>query len=387
MSPDGRWIVYVHHAEGVDGLALVDSDGALFPRKLAYGTDFVMQPAWHPDGTMVAYVAWNQPQMPWDGSLLQLAHLKRDADGVPTLDRVETLAGDTQTSLFQPEFSPDGRTLAYASDKTGWWQLYLYDLASGTHTQLTDADAEDAAPAWAQGARTFAWSHDGAAIYFIRNQAGRSACGAAKSAIVSCGASRRSIITAICGRSRRRRCVAKSRCWRRRAPSRIASSRMRLNMRLWRQSHSHSQRDADHQRDRRRRPRRRMGAPAQRLGDADDALRRRRSDLVDGARWRPGLRAVLRADQPRFREHGRSPADRQGARRSHQPDAHEFLGRGAVLHVARLRLPRSQPSRQPGYGKAYRDKLLHAWGSYDVEDSASGAQHLVDQGWRMGGGW
>ncbi|MFN8450480.1 MAG: hypothetical protein U0521_18315 [Anaerolineae bacterium] len=98
VSADGRWIVYVHHAEGVDGLALVDSDGALFPRKLAYGTDFVMQPAWHPDGTMVAYVAWNQPQMPWDGSLLQLAHLKRDADGVPMLDRVETLAGDTQTS-------------------------------------------------------------------------------------------------------------------------------------------------------------------------------------------------------------------------------------------------------------------------------------------------
>ena len=42
-----------------------------------------------------------------------------------------------------------------------------------THTQLTDADAEDSVPAWVQGIRTYAWSHDGKAIYFIRNQASR----------------------------------------------------------------------------------------------------------------------------------------------------------------------------------------------------------------------
>src|SRR5690606_31630443 len=170
VSPDGRWLVYVHHADGIDGLALIDTDGEQFPRKLAYGTDFVMQPSWHPNGAMIAYVAWDQPLMPWDGTELRIAHLAAGADGVPMVERNETIAGDADTSIVQPEFSPDGRWLAYASDKNGWWQLYLYDVESGEHVQLTDAQAEDSAPAWVQGIRTYAWSHDGAAIYFIRNQ-------------------------------------------------------------------------------------------------------------------------------------------------------------------------------------------------------------------------
>src|SRR5579871_5976350 len=74
VSGDGRWVAYVHTADNVDGIALVDTDGKLFPRKLAYGTDFVMQPAWNPEGTMIAYIAWDQPNMAWDGTWLRLAH-------------------------------------------------------------------------------------------------------------------------------------------------------------------------------------------------------------------------------------------------------------------------------------------------------------------------
>ena len=111
--------------------------------------------------------------MPWDGTWLKLAHLTEGPDGVPTVANIETLTGDEHTSIFQPEFSPDGRTLAYVSDQTGWWQLYLYDLDAGTHTQLTDAEAEHGSPAWVQGIRTYAWSRDGKAIYFIRNQNSR----------------------------------------------------------------------------------------------------------------------------------------------------------------------------------------------------------------------
>ena len=79
ISPDGQHVAFVHSAEGVDGLALVDIAGREFPRKLAYGADFVMQPAWHPQGDRLACIAWNQPRMPWDGTELWLLTLSRDA--------------------------------------------------------------------------------------------------------------------------------------------------------------------------------------------------------------------------------------------------------------------------------------------------------------------
>ena len=172
ISPDGKWVMYVHHDGRSDGLAVVDIGGSEWGRKLAFGTDFVMQPVWHPKGTHLAYITWNHPQMPWDGTELRMAKLAYDHAGFPYIESTQTITGDTDTSVFQPEFSPDGKTLAYVSDISGWWQIYLYDLKTGKHTQLTTAEAEHATPAWVQGIRTYGWSLDSEAIYSIRNQKG-----------------------------------------------------------------------------------------------------------------------------------------------------------------------------------------------------------------------
>jgi dipeptidyl aminopeptidase/acylaminoacyl peptidase len=173
ISPDGKWVTFVHQEERADGLVVGDIEGREWPRKLAYGTDFVMQPVWHPAGTHIAYIAWNHPQMPWDGTELRLAKLGYDAhSGFPYVDSMQTIAGDTDTSIFQPEFSPDGKTLAYVSDASGWWQIYLYDLATGKQRQLTSAKAEHGTPAWVQGIRIYGWSHNSRVIYSIRNDKG-----------------------------------------------------------------------------------------------------------------------------------------------------------------------------------------------------------------------
>ena len=169
LSADGNWVAYVHSYEHVDGLAIVDAEGAHFPRKLAYGTDFVMQPVWHPAGRHIAFVAWNHPQMPWNGSELRLIKLAFDASGLPYAGDIVTLAGDAETAIFQPAFSPDGRYLSYISDASGWGQVYVYDLDAQRHIQLTRAAAEHGTPAWAQGMRTYGWSSDSRAIYVLRN--------------------------------------------------------------------------------------------------------------------------------------------------------------------------------------------------------------------------
>ncbi len=170
ISPDGRWLVFVHSYEGQDALAIGDTEGRLWPAKLAAGRDFYMQPAWHPDSSRLAYVAWDHPQMPWDGTQLVLVTLSQTASGLPTVSEEIVIAGDDQTSIFQPQFSPDGRYLVYASDTSGWWQLYIYDLETKEQRQLTHTLAEHAEPAWGQGQRSFGFSPDGRLLYFIRNQ-------------------------------------------------------------------------------------------------------------------------------------------------------------------------------------------------------------------------
>lgn len=172
LSPDGRWLLYVHSYENTDGLLLVDAAGADFPRKFAFGSDFVMQPAWHPQMTHAAYITWDFPLMPWVGTTLWLAALRTDPDGWPLPDSTVTLTGDADTAIFQPEFSPDGRYLSYISDADGWSHLYLYDLQTDATRQLTDGEHVYGAPAWGQGMRTYGWSHDSTAIYALRNQSG-----------------------------------------------------------------------------------------------------------------------------------------------------------------------------------------------------------------------
>lgn len=172
LSPDGRWLLFVHTYEGQDVLAVVDAAGLFWPQKLVSGDDFYMQPAWHPHGDRLAWIAWNHPNMPWDGTFLRLGRLNLSNARLPAVEDVITIAGDENTAIFQPEFSPDGASLAFVSDAGGWGQLYLYDLERGEQRQLTHAPAEHGTPAWVQGLRTYAFSPEGDLLYFLRNQAG-----------------------------------------------------------------------------------------------------------------------------------------------------------------------------------------------------------------------
>ncbi len=151
ISPDGRWVAFVHTYEDTDVLAIAPTDGAQWPQRAAQGADFYMQPAWHPEGRFLAWVEWDFPQMPWDGTRLMLA----EWDG-ERLRNPRRLAGDAETPAFQPAFSPDGRYLAYMLQDGDRDTLYLYDLQSG-ETRALVRDRLMIPPAWVQGLRAFAW--------------------------------------------------------------------------------------------------------------------------------------------------------------------------------------------------------------------------------------
>ena len=168
VSPDGKWVLYVHTCESVDVLALVDGKGSGWPVNLVRGADFYMQPAWHPDGERIAWIEWDQPQMPWDGTRLKTARID---SARRALEGERLIAGDTDTPVFQPAFSPDGRWLSYIVTEGEWENLIVLDADTGERRVVAEG-ATLADPAWVQGVRVYGWGPDGDTLYYRSNEKG-----------------------------------------------------------------------------------------------------------------------------------------------------------------------------------------------------------------------
>jgi len=120
------------------------------PQTLAMGHDFYASPCLDPAGNRVAWIAWNHPNMPWDGSELWTGRF--DASG--NVDDLTHIAGGSAESIFQPQFGPDG-TLYFISDRDGWWNLYRY--ADGRVENILPMTAEFGVPQWVFGLSTYAF--------------------------------------------------------------------------------------------------------------------------------------------------------------------------------------------------------------------------------------
>src|SRR5829696_8440636 len=156
-TPDGRRLVCVRerHQGGEihNELVVLPADGAGVggqPVVLAAGRDFYASPRVSPDGRRLAWLEWDHPNMPWDGTELKLADLAGDGlAGDPV-----TVAGGPEESVFQPSWSPDG-VLHLVSDRTGWWNLYR--AGPGGLEPLYPAEEEFGHPQWVFAMSTYAF--------------------------------------------------------------------------------------------------------------------------------------------------------------------------------------------------------------------------------------
>ncbi|MGH7928521.1 MAG: S9 family peptidase, partial [Candidatus Binatia bacterium] len=102
--------------EAVNTLARIELTGSDAGTAVVSGNDFYSSPRLSPDGSQLAWLAWNHPNMPWDGTELWIGTLSDDGS---LLDKTR-IAGGAAESIFQPKWSSDG-TLYFVSDRTGWW--------------------------------------------------------------------------------------------------------------------------------------------------------------------------------------------------------------------------------------------------------------------------
>jgi dipeptidyl aminopeptidase/acylaminoacyl peptidase len=159
-SVDGRVAVSVDEGDRCH-IATVALDGSAWPVKVSTGGDF----AWDPTvaGDAIGWIEWDLPSMPFDESRVLLS---TDGGGP------RVVAGDGPVSVGQPRFSPDGARLAYVSDTTGFWNVWVANADGSDARPLVEERHDHASPTWGPGQRSFAWSPDGTEIAICRNEDG-----------------------------------------------------------------------------------------------------------------------------------------------------------------------------------------------------------------------
>ena len=296
---------------------------------LASGHDFYAAPRISPDGAQLAWLTWDHPRMPWEGSELWVAELR---DGAARRARWSRAARPRRSC--QPEWSPDG-VLHFSSDRTGWWNLYRGGRRAGDARSRPRSAARCGSSA-SPGTRS--WPTAGSSARSSATAATGSRCVDAPTA----------------------RCAtldARAHADRRPAPPTASAARVRRRLpHRARRASSPSTSTAARSRSLAATATRRVDA-ALRLGPAaarvpDDGRQDRARALLPAAQ--PGLHGAGRRAAAAARARSTAARPRHVTARA-RPEIQFFTSRGfAVVDV--------NYGGSTGYGREYRDRLRGQWG-------------------------
>jgi dipeptidyl aminopeptidase/acylaminoacyl peptidase len=187
LTGDARWVICVrerhlpsgaervgttsdHDLEPANELVAVPAHVCGDPVVLVHGPDFVSSPCVSPDGGRLAWLQWDHPNMPWDGTELWVGELTStggpDGPGVITLSGARRVAGGVDESLHQPGWLPDG-SLLVTSDRSGRWNLVrvpadpLAAAAAPVADPYGTVDGDIGSPQWVFGQSRWALLADG----------------------------------------------------------------------------------------------------------------------------------------------------------------------------------------------------------------------------------
>lgn len=134
-SPDGKHIVFSGFTDGITDLYVVDADGKNLQHltRDRYGD---LMPSWSPDGTRIAYAT---DRASTDLPTLKLGKLQIAVYDVQS-GTSRVLPGQEGLNI-NPVWSPDGRSIAYVSDRSGTANIYLHDLGTDQDKRVTNVQS------------------------------------------------------------------------------------------------------------------------------------------------------------------------------------------------------------------------------------------------------
>jgi len=159
-TPDNAWFVCVReqhvpedgdpedqgHVEPINDLVAVAGDGSGAIEVLASGADFYSSPCLSADGSKLAWVQWNHPDMPWDATELWLGAC---VDG-ELVDARQVGGHHEPAAIVLPGFTADDRLWA-VSDHHEWWNLYEFGDPDVDPVPVVEGSFEIATPGWVFG--------------------------------------------------------------------------------------------------------------------------------------------------------------------------------------------------------------------------------------------
>jgi len=163
-SPDGSRIVFGSNRSGVFDLYQKTSNLAGEDELLFKSGQFKAPSSWSPDGRFLLFFNFNAP--PSQIWLLPLGGGGGDRKAIPS-----------EHSQFNQQFgrfSPDGRWIAYESDESGRWEIYVrpFDASAATGSPAGGAAATGKWMASKDGGRNPRWSHDGKELLYLSDLGG-----------------------------------------------------------------------------------------------------------------------------------------------------------------------------------------------------------------------